>query len=99
MDQIRETPPSGDLAGRDNAASNAFSSENDIRASAPERQAKTPVVDEIEREFLRDEVFEAAGEALNYLVTLRGFIASDDQPGLKYSYAKFVAYTRIGRTG
>jgi hypothetical protein len=99
VDQIRETPPGGIPAGHNKAASNASLRKNSIRAIAPERQPENDHAIQISRELQREEIFEAAGEALNYLTAIRSFVATDDLPGIKYSYAKFAAYGRVVATG
>jgi hypothetical protein len=54
---------------------------------------------EVERELLREEVFDCSAEAINYLGAIRAFLASDDLPGLKYSYSKFAAHGRVVASG
>jgi hypothetical protein len=90
-----ENPAHGGAAGPPNVpcspADTPEMDQNSPRAQAP--------ITDIEREFRRDEVFDAAAEATNYLVAIRGMVAADDVPGLRYCAMKFVAYARVVAAG
>lgn len=71
----------------------------DAPGNKPALTAPQAPITEIEREFRRDEVFEAAGEASNYLGAIQNMVAADDVPGLRYCASKFVAYARVIASG
>jgi hypothetical protein len=46
------------------------------------------------RNLLRDAVYDAAADAINYLDGIRAFVSCDDRAGLQYCTTKFVIYAR-----
>jgi hypothetical protein len=57
------------------------------------------ILAELDREYLRLEVIDAAAEALNYLMAIRGLTASDDMIGLPHCARQFIDYARVVARG
>ena len=92
MDQIRETPPGGIPAGlNDKAASNAFSSENDIRADAPTCQPEKPA-SQAKIELLVDDIGDTVGCLIATLSAALAMRDAGDTVGLVYSLRRARAY-------
>ena len=53
-----------------------------------------PAEQEASRNMLRDAVYDAAADAINYLEGVKVFVACDDQAGLQYCTSKFVLFAR-----
>jgi hypothetical protein len=49
---------------------------------------------EASRNMLRDAVYDAAADAINYLEGVKVFVACDDTPALRYLTSKFVSFAR-----
>jgi hypothetical protein len=65
-----------------------------------ETQAQScAAIEAAERGLLREQVYDACPDAINYLHAVMAFIAADDPPGLKYARHKFVTYANVVNNG